>query len=299
MAAAADTRPSAHRTIPVRRLDVDMAAVGAADASSPGDDRRWIVPDDPIFSHFVVTLSAVFPRGEEFFVSTVREHRSAADDDPLLKAQVKAFAGQEAMHGREHRALNTRLGDQGYRTQRSDRAVGRRLDVIFRLKPRTLPLAVTAGSEHLTGILAEAVLGHDQTRATLLSDPQFSALLTWHALEELEHKNVAFDVLDRAGGGYLVRVAGLVIAVVVLGGCVVHEWAAAVAADRRHIGRRELRRFRANRRHQRLLSPWALRQLLRYLRPGFHPDDMDTDALVDVWRSRLADITTVTAGMRA
>jgi hypothetical protein len=32
------------------------------------------------------------------------------------------------------------------------------------------------------------------------------------------------------------------------------------------------------------------------LRPGFHPDDTNTDALVDEWRRRLESATTITAG---
>ncbi len=284
-----EPRPSSSRAIPVRRLDVDMGALTDAD---------WIVEDDPVFSHFMATLSAVFPRGEEFFVATVREHRAVAGSDPVLKAQIKAFAGQEAMHGRQHRALNSALGAGGYRTAKAERDIGRRLDAIMKLRPRTLPLAVTAGSEHLTGILAESVLSHRRTRQILLSDPRTEPLLTWHSLEELEHKNVAFDVLARSGAGYPVRVAGFAIAVGVLGGYVLREWAAAVVSDRGRIRPRHLPVFVGHLRRQKMLSLWSLRRTARYLRPGFHPDDMDTEALVEEWRARLARVTTVTAGMR-
>lgn len=283
----AERRPSAGRPIPVRRLDADMRT-----APLP----RWIVDGDPVFSHFLATLSAVFPRGEEFFVKTVREHRAVAAGDPILRAQVKAFAGQEAMHGRQHRALNEQLAAMGYRTARADRVIGRILAGLLRLRPRTLPLAVTAGSEHLTGILAEAVLGHAGTRETVFADPTVQTLLAWHALEELEHKNVAFDVLERSGARYPVRAAGFVLAVGLLGGYVLAEWTRACLEDRRSIGPEELRRFDTNRRRQRLLSNWSARQVVRYLRPGFHPDDMDTEALVEEWRERLSDRTTVTAG---
>jgi len=289
MTTTSSSRPSAQRAIPVRRLDVDLAHAPIG---------RWLVNDDPILSHFVATLSAVFPRGEEFFVRTVRDHRDAAKGDPVLAKQVKAFAGQEAMHGREHRDLNRHLDDLGYRTSRGERGVGRILDVLIKLRPTTLPLAVTAGSEHLTGILAEAALGHAQTREVLFANPDIQSLITWHALEELEHKNVAFDVLDRAGAGYVIRVAGYGIAVGILGGYVLMTWLHSVADDRRHIRGHQLRRFRADLRRQRLLSTWSLRQALRYLRPGFHPDDMDTDELVSEWRGRLEDRTTVTAGMK-
>jgi len=283
------TRPSAQRDIPVRRLDV-----GLRDA----DVDRWIVQGDPIFSHFVATLSAVFPRGEEFFVSTVREHRGVCADDPVLKAQVKGFIGQEAMHGREHRRLNARLDELGYYTADAERAIGRAVSAVIRLRPRTLPLAVTAAAEHLTGIFAEVALDDQRTREVLFAHPDIQALITWHALEELEHKNVAFDVLARAGGGYVIRVLGFAVTMTVLAGSVVCSWTRARARDRRHIGPAERRRFRRNLRRQKLVSVWSLRRLLRYLRPGFHPDDMDTDHLVAEWRERLADRTTETAAIR-
>ena len=281
-------RPSSTRRIPVRRLDVDVAAI---------DDASWIVPDDPVFSHLLATLSAVFPRGEEFFVASVRRHRDAVADDPQLRAQVKAFIGQEAMHGREHRALNVRLAAMGYRTERADRTIGRLVDAIFRARPRRLAVAATAAAEHYTGLLAEAVLGHEPTRRILFSQDSVEPLIAWHALEELEHKNVAFDVMQRSGGGYPIQVAGFLVTSGVLAGYVALEWGRAVVEDRHVITRAHRRRFLHDLRRQQLISPWFLRSALTYLRPGFHPDDTDTDELVEEWRTRLAEVTTVTAGV--
>jgi predicted metal-dependent hydrolase len=285
----AQRRPSMERSIPVRRLDVDLQSA---------DVDRWVVDDDPIFSHFVATLSAVFPRGEEFFVTTVREHRHVTDDDPVLKAQVKGFIGQESMHGREHRQLNARLAELGYYTVDADRSIDRAARWVLRLRPRTLPLAVTAAAEHLTGVFAEVALDHQPSRELLFAHPDVQTLVTWHALEELEHKNVAFDVLAKAGGGYVVRMAGFALMAVLFGGSVVSSWARARLRDRDHIGSAGRRRFTGHLRQQRLLNLWALRRVARYLRPGFHPDDMNTDHLVEEWRERLAGQTTELAGLR-
>lgn len=279
----APTRPSAHRTVPVRRLDVDLKTA---------DVPRWLVDDDPIFSHFLATLSSMFPRGEEFFVETVRARRGDVADDPVLKAQVKGFIGQESMHGREHRDLNGRLEALGYAADRTESELSWLLDRMVKIRPASIPLAMTAAAEHFTGILAEAVLGDDQTREVLFSHPDLQSLISWHALEELEHKNVAFDVFERSGGGYIARMTGFGLTVGVLGGYLVSAWVRGMAADRKQIGRRERRRFRANMARQKMLSPWALRQMVRYLRPGFHPDDMETEHLVEEWRVRLEDRTT-------
>ena len=52
----------------------------------------------------------MFPDGEDFFVRSVRHFRDQIAD-PELKRQVAGFIGQEAMHGREHRAFNDRLDE--------------------------------------------------------------------------------------------------------------------------------------------------------------------------------------------
>ncbi len=277
------TRQSAGRNIPVRRLRHDHAR---------HELGPWIVDDDPIFSHFLATLSAVFPRGEEFFVASVRRHRDVVADDPELKEQVRGFIGQEAMHGREHRRLNQRLGELGYRTERADATIGVLVDVIARIPPSVVPIAATAAAEHYTGLLAESVLADRSTRETLFGQPAIESMIAWHALEELEHKNVAFDVMEAAGGGYVVRVAGFALTTSVLAAYVALEWGRSVWEDRAIITPAQRRNFARNLRRQRLLDPRMLPALFAYLRPGFHPDDTDTDALIDEWRTRLADVAT-------
>lgn len=291
MTATLQSRPSANREIPIRRLDADLNGTGLRDAGVDQNDP-WLVPGDPIFSHFLAVLSALFPHGEEFFVTTVRAYRKEIADQPVLRRQVNAFIGQEVMHGREHRDLNERLADLGYPVARVDRGVERCCQALLRL-PGALPLAVTAAAEHLTGTMAEELLEGRGTNEVLLSRAgDLRTLVHWHALEELEHKNVAFDVFESVDGRYLVRVAGFWIMLNVLGGYGLVSWGRGVIEDRRRIGRSARRRFRSNLRRQSALSPRSGRRLLRYLRPGFHPDDTDTDAMVDEWRVRLSDRTT-------
>ena len=220
-------RPSADRHIPVRRLRVPPDVV----------DSDWIVADDPIFSHLLATLSAVFPNGEDFFVASVRRHRDAVADNPVLKAQVKGFIGQEAMHGREHRALNRRLAEVGYNTVRADRAIQRICNLILKARPRLLAIAATAAAEHYTGLLAETALEHEPTRKILFGQESVEPLICWHSLEELEHKNVAFDVMVAAGAGYPIRAAGFLATSTALAGYVGVEWGRSVFEDRHRITR--------------------------------------------------------------
>src|SRR5581483_12372108 len=99
------------RTIRTRRI---------AFAYPDGSMRRHYADGDLIMSHVLSLLSALFPEGEDFFVESVRNYREQITD-PELKRQVAAFIGQEAMHSREHRTLNTRLQDLGYQTWLADR----------------------------------------------------------------------------------------------------------------------------------------------------------------------------------
>lgn len=263
------------------------------------DGDRWPVQDDPIFSHFLATLSAVFPRVEEFFVATVRAHRDAVPAGSPLEQQIKGFIGQEAMHAHEHRAVNKRLDELGYDTEYVSNGLEALTARLLALKPELLPLAVTASAEHFTIIFAMAVLSDETTRNTLLAHPDLALLGCWHALEELEHKHVAFDVFGHAGGGYLTRALGMMVTLTVIGGYVMKCWMRAVYRDRAHMTPARYRRFLHNLRRQLLLSPWALRCTLAYFRPDFHPDDMDTDALMKEWSERLADRTTLMTGSRA
>lgn len=289
IAANGKSRPSAQRQIPVRRLDVELREA---------DLDRWIVPNDPIFSHLLAVLSAVFPPGEDFFVASVRMNKDAIDpDDERLKAQVKAFIGQEAMHSREHLRINGVLDGLGHRTARAEKNLRVLCNNLLKLRPKTLPLAMTAAAEHLTGLFAETALGSEMTRQTLFSQPDIESLITWHALEELEHKNVAFDVLAETNSGYVIRMGGFVFTLVFLAGFVVIELGRNLWEDRGEIGREELKTFRHNFPRQTLLSGWAVRQLLKYMRPGFHPDDIETDHLIEEWRETLSAKTTITAGM--
>ncbi len=265
--------------IRVRRLAVDLAE---------SEFDKWTVAGDPIFSHFLNSLSAAFPNGEDFFVQSVRNFRDRLDGDPELAARVKGFIGQEAMHGREHRTINERFAAMGYPTRRQDADLARAAERLTRL-PKTLQLATTAASEHFTAVIALPVLTDERTRETLFSHPDLALLIEWHAMEELEHKDVAFDVFEAVSGSYVTRVAGLGCAALYFGVPILAGYVRALAGDRREIGVRELRRNRRNYRRQRMIRLRTLVEVLEYLRPGFHPNDIETESVVLEWRERLAD----------
>src|ERR1700722_6051261 len=184
------------RKIQTRRISLDESF-----ADVP---RHFAAGGDLMLSHLAAALSAVFPEGEDFFVRSVRRFRDQITD-PELKRQVAGFIGQEAMHGREHRAFNARLTQLGYPTQRFERLTKRLLTLRERVLPDKSNLAVTAALEHFTATLAELVLSSQETR-DLFGHEAVKDLFVWHALEESEHKAVAFDVYRAVGGTERMRV---------------------------------------------------------------------------------------------
>src|SRR5205807_9716952 len=121
------------------------------------------------------------------------------------KRQVAGFIGQEAMHGREHRMLNERLAELGYPTKLVERITRAGLKARERVLSAKSNLAATAALEHFTATLAELVLTSEETRR-LFGNDEVRNLFLWHALEESEHKAVAFDVYRAAGGTERMRI---------------------------------------------------------------------------------------------
>ena len=133
-------------------------------------------------------LSATFPRGEAFFVESVRAFREGAP--PKLAQEIKAFTTQEAIHSREHDAFNRRAAEDGYDLTRLDQRVAERLAVAA-TRPPIASLAATMALEHFTAILAHQLLADPKHLAG--ADQEAADLWRWHAVEEIEHKGVAYD----------------------------------------------------------------------------------------------------------
>jgi len=271
--AASDAAPA---TIKVRRISFDRPEHQV---------HRHFMDGDLVMSHIVATLSAVFPEGEDYFVRSVRNYRDQITD-PALKRQVSGFIGQEAIHGREHRAMNERFQQLGYPSRRIDRFIGNRLRFDEKVAPPKFRLAVTAALEHYTATLAEVLLGNPAAR-DLFGDDEVRSLLLWHAVEESEHKAVAFDVFQTVSGDdrYRARVMNVVTFAFLatsIGWTIVSLAKDPASRDLKRLGK-SLRRLRT--------SPWLskdVRRLIReYNRPGFHPNDHDSTELLAEWRERL------------
>lgn len=271
------TATAPERKVPTRRISFEEALQDVP--------RHFAVDGDLILSHLAASLSAVFPDGEEFFVRSVRHFRDQITD-PELKRDVAGFIGQEAVHGREHRAFNDRLAELGYPTKRFERMTDRFLRLRERLLSPRSNLAATAALEHFTATLAELVLTDADVRRRM-GDPAVRDLFVWHALEEAEHKAVAFDVYRAIGGTERMRIVtmkGIRIGFIVF---ITLHVIASLLRDRETYRRGVLWRSWRNFASSSLMDVAIWRKLRMYDRPGFHPDDIDTDELVERWREEL------------
>jgi hypothetical protein len=247
--------------------------------------NRHFAGGDLILSHVVAMLSAMFPEGEDFFVRSVR-HYADRITDPTLKAQVAGFIGQEVMHGREHRGLNDRLQEMGYPTHRVDRMVRRDARLADRRFPGKVRLAITAALEHYTASLAETLLT-DERAQELLGTSEVRSMLLWHALEESEHKAVAFDVFRAVGGSEKLRIRVMrSVTVSFLLGTIL-QTIASMLADRATYNPVRLARSFAALPSSPFLSRQMRRRIAAYNKPGFHPSDNDNGELVAEWSAEL------------
>ena len=251
---------------------------------SPGVDLDAPVPRHWFGGNAVATqiangVNLLFPAGERFFVRSVNHYLDAVDD-PLLRAQIKGFFGQEGRHAREHERVFAMLEGQGYDVARFLRVYERiAYGALEKIAPPALRLSATAACEHFTAIMAENAL----SRGILdRAHPAMRALFLWHAAEEIEHRAVAFDVLRRVSPSYGLRVAGMAVSATLLAGF----WAAATLTlllQERDVPRARLREdwraARATRRQRAVFLP-GIRE---YLRPGFHPSQKDTDRLASAY----------------
>jgi predicted metal-dependent hydrolase len=276
MNARTDAEADARSNIPRRSIDFTFDA-----ASVPLDWCR----NDTYLTTLLETLSLLFPEGERFFVDSVKTSQKRVTSPELLLL-IAGFIGQEAMHGKEHRAFNEFLLARGLAVGPT---IDRRLRGVLKTGRRIFSpasqLAITAALEHFTAILAEALLRDARLRENIHLSVR--PLWLWHALEESEHKAVAFDVYRAAGNGYLRRVA-IMLVVTVLFFTIVAIFQVQVLATRGVLSR-------PWRLVPGLVRGWIwpgyfirlLPAYLAYYRPGFHPDDRDTRALLADWRDRL------------
>ncbi len=175
-----------------------------------GDIPTYWFDHDAFKSRFFDAMSTIFPEGERYFISCVRDYRDQVKDPQLLR-DMKDFMRQEAQHGIVHAQYNKRLKAQGIDVDMLESRLKHLLfGVLRKHMPAKVTLADTAASEHMTAIMAHGFF--ERKEVLEKADPRMRAMYAWHAMEEIEHKAVAFDVMQKvAKVGYLRRVLAMAL----------------------------------------------------------------------------------------
>lgn len=250
-----------------RKLDVDFTNV----------PRHWCA-NNAAATAISNGINILFPHGERFFVRSVKHYLDQIED-PHLRDQVKAFFKQEGHHASAHDDFNAIMRDQGFSIDTFLERYRRITSWLESKMPAKLNLAGTAAAEHYTAILAEGSF----TRGVLDGvHPAMQQLLAWHAAEEIEHKAVAYDVLQTVDNSYALRIAGLIYATVTLS--MFWAWGTTMLVRQEKLGLRgflrELRKLRAD---DPIIQRVFIAGIKQYIRRDFHPRDNHNEHLATAW----------------
>ena len=240
---------------------------------------------DQFKSILLTSLSCTFPEGERFFVRSVR-HFQKNLTNPLLKEEVKGFIGQEAHHGNEHEHFNALMQKKGLPTKKIEEFVLNGLKWQGKHLSPERQLAKTCALEHFTAMLAETILEYPDFFAGM--DDRLLPLWLWHAVEESEHKAVAFDVYKDQVNNYWMSTSEMAFTTLeFIGFQTLHYW--------------QLRNAMTDKTDWKSMADgmkWLLgkngflRKLgpayLSYYKRDFHPNQRDSRALRDAGLIKLA-----------
>lgn len=244
--------------------------------------QYWL--DNSYFlSHMMNALSVLFPQGEQFFVDSVRAYRDQISD-PKLKAEVRGFIGQEAMHSLEHVAMNQHVRDQGMPVEELEKHLEVVLGIAKKL-PKRHQLAITCALEHMTAMMADMLLARSDVREDM--DESMRPLWVWHAIEETEHKAVTYDVFQQVGGTYAERAFYQVFSTAALGVMASYFTGRMMLNDRKNFSLKDSARglwrmWGRNGTFSSLIPSW-----LEYFKPDFHPWDHDNSELIARFKAEI------------
>ena len=234
---------------------------------------------------FENSFSLLFPLGERAFIEAVK-HFEKDIKDPKLLDEIYSFYGQEAAHRKHHQQYNELLCRlRGYDLEQlSKPQVIRHRDRYSLLKP-IQRLASTVAAEHLTAILADNLLRDKEHFEG--SGKEVAKLWYWHALEETEHKAVAFDVYMTVGGSLKMRRRALLLATYFI----LKDTFRGIFIMLKHDKQQWKLRTWIDAINFIFIKPGILRTVflpwLAFFRKDFHPWQIDNRELIEEWKDSI------------
>lgn len=278
-------------SFPVRRMNFNFDHVPEYWASNSAG-----------ITHFMTALSALFPDGEKLFIDSVRavRYHPAIKDNDALQKEISAFIGQEAMHTQEHVGFNASAQKYGHDVAKFERETGQLIQATrkwfarvvkpFGMTQEMVDLTATTALEHFTATIASELL-RNQHIQELMTDPTMSYMWYWHAVEENEHKAVAYDVYEGVFGkglkAYALRNTALVIAMALIF-TAQSSFVIRLLKEDGQLNMKELGMI-----YKYAYSPskgiiaGMTKEMLAYFKPNFHPNNLDTVELLETWKNKL------------
>lgn len=252
------------------------------------DVPRYWFAGDPFLTRMFDALSLTFPDGERYFIQSVRLFRDQIQD-PDLKQRVADFIRQEAQHGIAHDKMNQIMKDQGMPVDQFIQRLNKVFKFELKYRSPQYNIAMTAAAEHLTALMAETFYGEKETLQD--AHPYVRALFAWHAIEEMEHRDVAFDVMQQVGNvPEVTRKMALVLTTGLMFGFTLYRANVMLKCD----GFNRTQRLKMNVRGLQWLfgKQGKLRKMQSqyrdWFKPDFHPSQHPIIAQYDVWIDTLA-----------
>ena len=252
------------------------------------DVPRYWFAGDPFLTRMFDALSLTFPDGERYFIQSVRLFRDQIQD-PDLKQRVADFIRQEAQHGIAHDKMNQVMKDQGMPVDQFIQRLNKVFKFELKYRSPQYNIAMTAAAEHLTALMAETLYGEKDTLQD--AHPYVRALFAWHASEEMEHRDVAFDVMQQVGNvPEVTRKMALVLTTGLMFGFTLYRANVMLRCD----GFNRTQRLKMNVRGLQWLfgKQGKLRKMQSqyrdWFKPDFHPSQHPIIAQYDVWLETLA-----------
>ncbi|OUS28415.1 hypothetical protein A9Q99_12910 [Gammaproteobacteria bacterium 45_16_T64] len=269
-------------------LTIDARKIEFSLVQDMKDNRYWH-SNDPVTTHFFNALQSTFPEGERYFIDSARDARNKIGKENLsstLQSQIDMFIRQEAYHGQHHEDWNQALTAQGYDKieKYSEELKSIRLWAKKNI-PAETRLSITSAAEHFTASMAHLFI-YKRPDFIRGASESFQQVLLYHALEEVEHKAVCFDLYTASKGGYKLRMLGLVFSSINL---------------MKHVSKRHIYllkqdgQWTLSNRLKAMNLIWGpkgiaiqlLPYILMYTKPNFHPWETDERAML---RSSFQDI---------
>ena len=174
----------------------------------PDDVNLYAIPALPRVSLFIAAFSMTMPYLEPYLIRMMLKAADQVDDEKLLE-DMKRFSQQEGNHYRNHARLNNVIRGKFNDTVAQELQqieVEMKADYarFLKEKPLKFNLAYAEGFEAMTCAAALANTEEGPKDDGPISKG-WAELMDWHALEEIEHRTVAFDVYNHVVGSYPYR----------------------------------------------------------------------------------------------